>query len=130
MIAIDTNIIVRFLTADDPAQFKKARALFQKEDIVIPITVVLETQWVLTYAYQFNPADIISAFRSLFGLPNVEVEDPIAIADALEWYKKGMDYADAIHLAKSRGAERFVTFDKKLIKQTGRLTDISAGDHE
>jgi predicted nucleic-acid-binding protein len=128
MIAIDTNIIVRFLTADDPVQFKKARTLFQKENIFIPSTVVLETAWVLSYAYKFKPVDIITALRSLFGLPNVEVEDPLAIAEALEWYEKGMDYADAIHLAKSRGSERFVTFDKKLIKQAGKFTDLIASE--
>ena len=126
MIAIDTNIIVRFLTADDPVQFKKARALFQKENIFIPSTVVLETEWVLSYAYKVKPSDIITALSSLFGLPNVEVEDPLTIADAFEWYKKGMDYADAIHLAKSRGSERFVTFDKKLIIQARKFTDIIA----
>jgi len=84
MIAIDTNIIVRFLTADDLVQFKKTRGLFARENIFIPSTVILETEWVLRYAYKFGSADILVALRSLFGLPNVEVE----AVDPISWTEK------------------------------------------
>ena len=43
MISIDTNVIVRFLTQDDPVQFKKSRALFKNHEIFITDTVILET---------------------------------------------------------------------------------------
>ena len=127
MISVDTNIIVRLLTKDDPSQYKKAFSLFKKENIYIPTTVVLETEWVLKYAYYFTSSNIISAFRSLFGLPNVELEDPIETAQALEWNEQGMDFADALHLAKSKGTVKFITFDKKLISKAKTLADIPTG---
>jgi len=125
MISVDTNIIVRLLTKDDQSQYKKAFSLFKKENIYIPTTVTLETEWVLRYAYNFTSSNIISAFRSLFGLPNVELEDPIEMAQALEWNEQGMDFADALHLTKSKGTD--ITFDKKLISKAKKLTDIPAG---
>jgi predicted nucleic-acid-binding protein len=127
MKSVDTNIIVRLLTKDHQIQFREALSLFKTENIYIPTTVILETEWVLRYAYDFTSENIISAFRSLFGLPNVELEDPNEIGDAIDWYEQGMDFADAIHLAKSKGADEFITFDKKLISKAKKLTDIPTG---
>jgi len=53
MIAIDTNIIIRFLTHDNERQYKKAFSVFNSQEIFIPDTVILETEWVLRYAYSF-----------------------------------------------------------------------------
>lgn len=61
MIAIDTNILVRLLTKDDQSQFQLAYALFQAEAIYLSKTVVLETEWVLRYAYKFGPTEITLA---------------------------------------------------------------------
>ncbi|MFB2977172.1 type II toxin-antitoxin system VapC family toxin [Microseira sp. BLCC-F43] len=69
MIAVDTNIVVRLLTQDDEKQYNKSLKLFQEQDIFIPDTVILETEWVLRFAYKFKPAEICQAFRNLFGLP-------------------------------------------------------------
>ncbi len=127
MISVDTNIIVRLLTKDDPSQYRKAFSLFKKENIYIPTTVVLETEWVLRYAYDFTSSNIISAFRSLFGLPNVELEDPVETAQALDWNEQGMDFADALHLTKSKRTDKFITFDKRLISKAKTLADIPTG---
>jgi len=124
MISVDTNIILRLLTKDDQPQYKKAFSLFKRENIYIPTTVVMETEWVLRYAYHLTSSNIISAFRSLFGLPNVELEEPVEMAQALEWNEQGMDFADALHLTKSKGTNRFITFNKKLISNAKKLTDI------
>lgn len=72
MISVDTNIVVRFLTQDDKQQYAKSLKLFQEQDIFIPDTVILETEWVLRFAYRFQPQEICQAFRKLFGLPNVQ----------------------------------------------------------
>ncbi|MFZ0613889.1 MAG: type II toxin-antitoxin system VapC family toxin [Desulfobacterales bacterium] len=122
MISVDTNVVVRLLTGDDQAQFKRAKALFAKENIVITTSVVLECEWVLRYAYHFKPFKIADAFQSLFGISNVKLQEQLVIYDAIEWYKKGLDFADAIHLAKSQDSESFATFDKKLIKTASRIT--------
>ena len=68
MISVDTNVIVRFLTKDDPAQFQNSFKLFQEQDIFICNTVVLESESVLRFAYQFTSDRISQAFRQLFGL--------------------------------------------------------------
>ena len=66
MIAVDTNILVRFLTKDDLDQFKKSKQLLQTEQIFIPDTVLLETEWVLRFAYHFKSDNIKVAFSKLF----------------------------------------------------------------
>lgn len=124
MISVDTNVIVRLLTGDDQLQSERAKALFSKENIIITTTVILECEWVLRYAYHFEQAEITNAFQSLFGLSNVQLQDPYVIADAIEWHQNGMDFADAIHLAQSKESEAFATFDKKLIKSALRSTSI------
>ena len=116
MISVDTNVIVRLLTGDDPLQFERSKTLFSTDDIFITTSVVLECEWVLRYAYNFKHPEITTAFQSLFGLPNVHLENPPAVSNAIEWHQNGMDFADALHLAQSEEAEAFVTFDKGLIK--------------
>jgi predicted nucleic-acid-binding protein len=116
MISVDTNVIVRLLTGDDKSQFEKAKALFLKENIFVTTTVILECEWVLRYAYNFEQSAILNAFQSLFGLPNVHFESSEIILSAIEWCQSRIDFADALHLAQSKEADAFVTFDKKLIK--------------
>lgn len=125
MISVDTNVVVRLLTGDDQKQFKKARSLFERENIMISTSVVLECEWVLRYAYEFKSPEIIKAFRQLFGLKNVRLQDQIAAHNALTWHRQGLDFADAIHLAESQDSESFVTFDKKLIGAAARISDFS-----
>jgi predicted nucleic-acid-binding protein len=71
VIAIDTNMVVRFLTADDPDQFRQTARLFKDAEIFIADSVILETEWVLRFAYDFSPTEIIEGLRKLLGLPNV-----------------------------------------------------------
>lgn len=117
MVAVDTNIIVRFLVKDDLAQFQRAEALLQAHDIYIPDTVLLETEWVLRFAYGLSPDDIQQGFLLLFGMENVQVRDAFAVKQALDWFAEKMDFADAWHLALSQSCERFATFDDKLVKR-------------
>ncbi len=115
MIAIDTNIVVRFLTRDDELQFQKSLALFTGHDIFIPDTVILESEWVLRYAYDLEPAAISSAFTKLFGLPNIHLSNPALVAQAIEWHAQGLDFADALHLAQCQEYKQFFTFDNKFV---------------
>lgn len=123
MRAIDTNIIVRFLTNDDKRQAQAARAAIEGGDIFIATTVLLESEWVLRSAYEFEPARIASSLRGLAGLSGVTVEEPALLAQALDWMAEGMDFADALHLAKAQGCDVFLSFDRKLAKvATGRVS--------
>ena len=118
MIAVDTNIIVRFLTRDDEEQYQKVYRIFaESEHLFIPATVILETEWVLRFSYRFPSERIIYALTGLLKLNNVNTENKVAVINALEWHKNGMDFADALHLSCSSHTDKFVSFDKKLIKK-------------
>jgi predicted nucleic-acid-binding protein len=121
MIAIDTNVVVRFLTRDDPTQAGRARALLLAEPVFLSKTVLLESEWVLRSGYRLARDAIATAFRSLLGLPGATVEDPPAVAQALAWYDNGLDFADALHLASSGPADRFATFDEMLVRRAKAL---------
>ncbi len=113
MIAVDTNIIIRFLVHDDEKQYKKSFSIFNTHDIFIPDTVILETEWVLRYAYGFSPDAICDALVKLFGLNNIHLSNPAFIAQAIEWHRQGMDFSDALHLAQCQQYDKLYTFDKK-----------------
>ena len=117
MISVDTNIIIRLLTRDDETQFRKVYRLFEAEDIFIPDTVIMESEWVLRFAYEFDPGQVSDALTRLFGLPNVHLSSPQRIAQAIEWHRRGLDFANALHLSHSQEQHRLVTFDKKFIAQ-------------
>jgi predicted nucleic-acid-binding protein len=125
--AIDTNIVVRFLTADDKKQAKAARSAIEVGDIFIPTTVLLESEWVLRSGYGFTPDQIASGLRGLAGLPGISVEKPVALAQALDWMSEGMDFADALHLVKSDDCAAFLTFDRKLAKDAKVRSSIPVG---
>ena len=116
MLAIDTNIIVRFLINDDKRQARAARATIEGGDIFISTTVLLESEWVLRSTYEFDPVRIASSLRGLAGLSGVTIEEPALLAQALDWMEGGMDFANALHLAKAEGCEVFLSFDRKLAK--------------
>lgn len=116
MRAIDTNVVVRFLTGDDRQQAKAARAAIEGGDIFVATTVILESEWVLRSAYGFEPARIAKGLRGLGGLPGVTVEQPLSLAQALDWMEAGMDFADALHLAKAGDCDAFLSFDRKLAR--------------
>ena len=122
MVSIDTNIIVRFLTHDDDTQFKKAQKDFQTENIFIPDTVILETEWVLRYAYKYTPVHICDALSKLLGLANVHLLNPHAVYHALEWSRSGLDFADAFHLAQSQHLRGLLTFNSKFIDNAKSLS--------
>jgi predicted nucleic-acid-binding protein len=117
MNGVDTNIIVRLLTGDDPGQSEKARAVLKRPDTFIAETVMLETEWVLRHAYNFEAAAIYDAFMKLCGLPNVVLANPHQLQTALQWYADGIDFGDALHLAASQACGIFYSFDRKLIRK-------------
>ncbi|HEY7216425.1 MAG TPA: type II toxin-antitoxin system VapC family toxin [Thermoanaerobaculia bacterium] len=121
MIAVDTNVIVRLVTADDPAQTVTAREVFNAGDLWICKTVLLETEWVLRYSYKLSRDSVGKALRGLLGNRQLQVEDRGAVLEALRLYDQGLDFADALHLVSSGEADRFVTFDRPLWNRTRDL---------
>jgi len=124
VLAVDTNIVVRYLTADHPEQFAKARKLIDGKDVFVCTTVLLETEWVLRRGYRFSRDRMIAALTAFAGLPRVTLEDPALAAKALEWMRSGLDFADALHLAKAEGCEAFISFDQRLAAAANALSDV------
>ena len=124
MHGADANIIVRYLTGDDPQQADQARAVIGQQPVFVPRTVLLEAEWVLRGAYDLPSERIIPALRALAGLPGVSVEDAGLVAKAMDWAEAGMDFADALHLAAAAGCESFLTFDTRFARSGTRLTGI------
>jgi predicted nucleic-acid-binding protein len=128
MVAVDTNILIRLLTGDDPQQAASVRSLFDRSPIWIAKTVLLETGWVLRGHYEFEESAIRDAFKKLSGLPNVHLEDESAVATALDLVGHGLELADALHLVSRPADASFVSFDKSFVKRAKRagVTVISA----
>lgn len=136
MIAVDTNILLRYLLEDDVAQAKKAAEIITgKEPVLITDVVLTETLWTLRgVRYQLKKDDLIKVVRILFNEPNIRFEDGQAVWFALDAYRKAKpikgksaDFADALIISKARSTiaslgETFngsYTFDKAAQELSG-----------
>ena len=116
MKALDTNVLVRLLLADDAAQLAQVKkVLSQTQQFTSPITVILELVWVLE-ANDYSVAQVMHGMNLLLALPNFIPAHLVELRLALEWYEKGMDFADALHLALREPAQQLLTFDKSFVK--------------
>ena len=120
MIAVDTNVLVRLLTEDDPKQAAVARSLFAAGPIWIAKTVLLETSWVLRSLYGFEESAIGEAFTKVLGLKNVHAEDEPAVATALALSSHRIELADAMHLSSRPPGAVFVSFDQSFVRRAKR----------
>jgi predicted nucleic-acid-binding protein len=116
MLAIDKTLIIRYLTGDHPAQSARAKTLIDAEPVYVCLTVLLETECVLRSVYGYSTTQIAKALRGFAGLPQVTLEDPTLAAQALDWLEGGMEFANALHLARAAGCAGFVTFDRGLLR--------------
>ncbi|MDG4597370.1 MAG: type II toxin-antitoxin system VapC family toxin [Candidatus Contendobacter sp.] len=115
MIAFDTNLLVRAATNDDPAQVAVVRQLLALNAVFISRTVLLETEWVLRASYRETREQISRFFAELLETDNTVIENHDAVAQALDWYRLGADFADALHLAACSKAILH-TFDQGFCK--------------
>ena len=121
MLAVDTNVVVRYLTNDEPAQARAARKLIDGTDVKLLISVLLETEWVLRSLYEFPDERVHAALVAFVGLETVKVEHPTRVATALDWFVQGIDLADALHLAGADDCEAFATFDKRFAASARKI---------
>ena len=120
MTAVDTNVVVRLLTEDDPTRTAAAKSLFAAGSIWIAKTVLLETAWMLRSFYGFDESAIRGAFIKLLGLRNVHTEDEPAVAAALALTVHGIDFADALRLSSRPPGATFVSFDQAFVRRAKR----------
>ena len=121
MLAIDTNVIVRYLVNDDPKQATIARKLIDGRAVWVSRTVVLESEWVLRSGYDLDASTVNGALGAFLALPTVTVETPSMVKQALEAAALGMDFADALHLAACKDGVAFATFDRRLATRARKL---------
>jgi len=111
MRAVDTNVLARLFALDDAGQVAAAQRAIEADSIFVPKTVMIELEWVLRNGYGQSRPTIVTAMAMIMTTANVEVEDAATVEHALDWFKRGMDFADALHLASSSHVEAFMTFD-------------------
>jgi predicted nucleic-acid-binding protein len=125
MKALDTNVLARFFVDDaDDAQAVKQRpaavaALAERS--FVSVTVLLELEWVLRGFYELPRTSISRVMRALAGIEHITLEDRGAVLAALDGFDKGLDFADALHLARSARTSGFATFDRRLAKRAKGL---------
>ena len=119
MRAVDTNIVVRYLTGDDPEQAARARSAVDSGEVFAGTTVLLESEWVLRSVYGFSRREVAAALRAFAGLPNVSVQNARLLAESLDRAQSGMDFADALHLGAAARCDAMLTFDRRFIKLAG-----------
>jgi predicted nucleic-acid-binding protein len=121
VIAIDTIVVVRFLVNDDHEQARRARALIEAEDLLVQTSVLLEAEWVLRTTYRFPRQLLFEALRAFLALPRIVAQDRQSADAALDWAERGMDFADALHLAGAAGCDAFASFDRALQRTAAKL---------
>jgi predicted nucleic-acid-binding protein len=120
MRTVDTNVLVRALVRDDAAQSAKAEEVLARDEVFVPVTVMLELEWVLRSRYGFTAEKVAQALALLCAMPRVSVGEADAVRQAAARVAKGWDFADALHHALSQGCEDFLSFDEQLIKRSAR----------
>ena len=122
MQSVDTNVLARFYCDDphDPEAKRQRpiarRIVVESAALYVPLTVVLELEWVMRGLYEIEVAGVCSVMDHLLGMPHVTVERWEAVKDAVEVHRAGVDFADALHWASSKGCDSLVSFDRKFAK--------------
>jgi len=119
--AVDTNVVIRLIVNDDPAQTAAAHRAMSAEPVFMPKSVVLETEWVLRSIYRLPSVTIAATIETLLATANINIEDSIAVGRAVAWFKLGLDFADALHLASSGNVDAFLTFDGAMRRRASMI---------
>lgn len=123
MIAVDTNILVRYAVKDDHKQTVTATEFLKNNRCFIHKTVLLELAWVLSSSagYALVRSIVAERLRHICGLTTITVEDASAAKQTIDWFEQGMDFADALHLAASEELSGFATMDRKLVSKAAKV---------
>jgi predicted nucleic-acid-binding protein len=119
LIAADTNIVLRLITADDPVQEEIARDVLRKQGIFVSLTVLLESEWVLRSYYRWPRDQIADAFEAFSLLDAVVIERLKLARWAVDRMRRGADFADMIHLLVVADVTAFATFDTGIATVAG-----------
>ena len=118
-VAVDTNVLVRYIVWDDESQARKAEELIESADTIVLSTIVLcEAVWVLSKAYRYKNGEIVEVITDLIGSSNVEVDRAAAEAGLSMLVRSG-DFADGVieHEAMKKGCSQLATFDEEFAER-------------
>jgi predicted nucleic-acid-binding protein len=127
MAALDTNILIRYIVRDDEKQFLQAEKLIRSairagETLYVPVTVLLEVEWVLRSNFTLTKAEVVAAISRLLSASELSFANETAIESALNLYQNhSADFSDCVHIALSHaaGESPLWTFDKAASKVRG-----------
>ena len=133
MIAVDTNVLVRYLVRDDAAQAEAARLILEGVSTDRPCficrEVALEVVWVLERAYRFTREQIADVIVELSATEGIVIEEMEEVTrSAIRYRQSNADFSDLMILAAAQraGAEPLYTFDRRLARVEGAaLVDAS-----
>jgi len=124
MTGLDTNVLVRYLTQDDPAQVRKANALIdgavrEGERLHLDVVVLCEVVWVLRGAYEIKKEGVADALDKILDAAQFHIEDRDLLREAVGAFRGGQgDFSDYVLGLRNRraGCDATATFDKALRK--------------
>lgn len=127
MPGLDTNVLVRWLVEDDDRQTLRAQKLFEaarssQASLFVPVTVMLELEWVLRSRYQFDKATVLGAINALLETQELEFQDEAALERAMHLYRSGLaEFADCVHagICAAAGRAPMWTFDERAARLPG-----------
>jgi predicted nucleic-acid-binding protein len=127
MIGLDTNVVVRFVTQDDPVQSLRANALIETrltedEPGFISVVALAETVWVLDRAYRYSDVEIAAVIERLLQTRTFVVENEVEVFLAMTALKQGRaSFTDALvgALGARAGCSVTLTFDQKAARLSG-----------
>jgi len=128
MIGLDTNILVRFITQDHPAQTAAATRLIDSLSSDAPgylsLIVIAELIWVLQFSYRFDKQEIEKVIERLLRSKELILEKKDTVAQALTKFRTSRaDFADCLieRCGRSAGCQHLLTFDKNAAASGMRL---------
>jgi predicted nucleic-acid-binding protein len=121
MNAVDTNVLARFFINDEDdveaVRQRPAAIAALSGTVFVPVTVMLEFEWVMRGFYELSRKEIQRVLEALCGLANIQIEDRNVVLNALSTYQEGLDFADALHLARANFCNTFLSFDQRLLRR-------------
>jgi len=125
MRSVDTNIVLRYILNDDPAQAEVAGKILS-HPCLVGLGVLMEAAWVMRSNYGLSRSTIAAALETLVDIETVRVVDGVGVRWALDRYRDhGADLADMLHIVASKGVSSFASFEKQLAKQAGPDTPVT-----
>ena len=127
MVGLDTNVVLRLLLSDDPAQKMRAAKFIQQAKkldtrIIITLAVVLEMEWVLRSSAKMDKTQVLNVFNLLLESYDIEIDNEKVLEQVLHVYENAAsDFAECLFLAQYQrmGCSTMLTFDAKAARMTG-----------